>query len=448
MYEGSFMRQPLWFRYLNKTWAFTYPLGTKIKLDKDDLIRRARKITGLNDLGGDFWEEPLDRMLISMNEEAKLSPVGRFISWERLVNLLSIRLRATEYFKRFPEILEQELCPAWIIVGLQRTGTTKLQRLLSADPDHRVIPSWEAINPVPISDLRFTNDDFQMDVITIQSCERSEAGARQHQLASSPAHQLDIDKRIKIARTSVRALKLISPGFFAIHPIDAMLPEEDVLLLDISFLSTTTEAMMDVPSYASWLESVDQTPAYLYYIKLLKLLQWFRPARRWVLKSPHHLEFLDIIARQMPEVRFIWPHRNIYESIPSFLSMLTYNHMIFSDAVDPQQIAARWIRKTGYALLKALEFRQQGEHDKMFVDVFYKDLMTDSMKEIQKIYGLDRGLLPELADRFLCHEKEHPHKKHGVHRYDLTDFDMTKADIDRHTSHYQQFFSTIYDRTT
>jgi len=256
------------------------------------------------------------------------------------------------------------------------------------------------------------------------------------------------DKRIKIARTSVNAVKYISPGFFTIHPLDPLLPDEDVLLLDISFMSTTTEAMMDVPSYASWLESTDQTPAYEYYVKLLKLMQWLRPGKRWLLKSPHHLEFPHLIANQMPDVKFIWPHRTIYESIPSFLSMLTYNHLIFSDEVDPNTIAKRWIRKTGYALDKTIEFRHQDNHDSMFLDVYYEDLVKDSMKEMEKIYRMDGGVTPELTERFIRHEKEHPHQKHGVHRYDLADFGMTTTDIDKHTARYQQFIKTLHGRTS
>lgn len=412
--------QPLWVRAINRIWRTSYPLGTKIVLEKDDLIRRARKITGLNDLGPDFRDEPLNRMLLSMNEEAGLSPAGRFISRERIVNLLSVHLRATEYFKRFPEILTQDLYPVWIIVGLQRTGTTKLQRLLAADPDNRVLPSWEAINPVPLAP------------------------------PPSPPPRLGrgsgggADKRIRIARTAVKAVKYLSPDFFAIHPLDAELPEEDVLLLDVSFMSTTTEAMMDVPSYSSWLESADQSPAYAFYAKLLRLLQWLRPARRWVLKSPHHLEFMDLINRQIPDVTFIWPHRSIYESIPSFLSMLTYNHMIFSESVNPHRIAERWIRKTGYVLEKALQFREEDKTPGRFVDIFYRDLVTDSSRELEKIYWLRGGVNPELKERFERHELEHPHRKHGIHSYELSDFNVTKKDIDDHTARYRQFFRSIH----
>ena len=68
-------------------------------------------------------------------------------------------------------------------------------------------------------------------------------------------------------------------GFFSIHPVEYEAPEEDILLLDVSFMSTTPEATMQVPSYASWLEETDQSPAYEYMVKLLKILQWHQPAR-------------------------------------------------------------------------------------------------------------------------------------------------------------------------
>ena len=45
-----FDKQPAWFNALNAVWKGAYPLGTKTKLDKDDLITAARKATKLADL--------------------------------------------------------------------------------------------------------------------------------------------------------------------------------------------------------------------------------------------------------------------------------------------------------------------------------------------------------------------------------------------------------------
>jgi len=223
-------------------------------------------------------------------------------------------------------------------------------------------------------------------------------------------------------------------------------PEEDILMLDVSFLSTTTEAMMNVPSYAAWLEQTDQSPAYEYAVKMLKFLQWVKPAKRWVLKTPHHLEFPHLIMKYFNDVKFIWPHRNIYESVPSYLSMLTYNYMMFSDDVDERKIAAHWVRKTGYMLEQALSFRLKGNNNEKFLDIYYKDLVSESLRELGRIYSMDGGINAALVERFNQHELEHPHRKHGVHKYSLGDFGLTEADIDRHTSHYQAFIKEHYGR--
>ena len=419
---NPFRKQPFWFRALNSAWRSTHPFGTKIKIDKDDLIKRARKLTGLNDLGTDFNVEPLDRLLWSVNKEANLHPAGRYITRERFVNLLTIRLRAEYYFKKYPEILDQELYPAWIIIGLQRTGTTKLHRLLATDPDHRVIPSWEVINPMPVSAPPSSPPPL---------LGRESGGG-----AADPV-------RLRKAKTAVKALKLISPGFFAIHPIEIYEPEEDILLLDVSFLSTTPEAITNVPSYATWLETTDQSASYAYYVKLLKFLQWMRPARRWVLKTPHHLEFPDLIEKHFNDVHFIWPHRSIYESVPSFLSMVTYNQMIFSDKADTGTIARHWVRKTGYMLNKALDYRKKPGNDQKFIDIRYDELIKDSIGQLSRIYSMNGGLTQEHKNRIMMHEKEHPHQKHGVHKYSLADFGLTETDIDKYTMHYQEFMNSL-----
>jgi len=437
---NNFRQSPAWFRALNFCWKESYFLGTKISLDKDDLIRSARKITGLQNLGADFNDEPLERLLRAANEEANLHPIGRSITRERFTSLLSIRLRAEYYVKKYPQILEQELYPAWIIVGLQRTGTTKLQRLLAEDPDHRVIPSWEVINPVPID----------LGLYDLSACPPVRLSTRPlvHLSTCPPVHQHyphPKDKRIAIANTSVKALKFMSPGFFAVHPINAMQPEEDILMLDVSFMSTTPEAMMHVPSYAQWLENTDQSEAYAYAAKLLKFLQWINPAKRWVLKSPHHLEFPGLIEKHFGKVHFLWPHRSLQESVPSFLSMVTYNRMIFSDRVDEQQVADHWVSKIGYMLGKAIEYRQKPGNDTKFTDIYYKRFITDSATELTKIYDLNGGLTPELLERFQNHESEHPHQKHGVHQYSLTDFGLTEADIEAKTSSYRKFIADHYD---
>ncbi len=401
----DYNKHPWWLHAINNVWKFTYPLGTKIKLDKDDLIRAARKATGLHDLGKYFWDEPLDVMLDSLNREANLHATGRFITRQRLVNLLAVRLRAEDLFRKHPEILEQELYPVQLVIGLQRTGTTKLQRLLAADPDTRALLSWEALNPAPVN-----GDTF------------------------------DGKKRIKIAQTSEKALKIISPGFFAIHPVEHLSPEEDVLLLDVSFMSQTPEAITHVPFYSDWLEKTDQSLAYEYMVRLLKLLQWQRPAKRWVLKTPHHLEFLDLVNKYFGEVQYIWTHRNVYESIPSFLSMVAYSRAMFSDRVEARQVADHWVRKTGHMLDRAMAFRNKNTHHLKFIDVNYKDLINDPIQILHRIYaGRNETIDEHLLKMFISANDRNRQGKYGRHIYTLADFGIDESFIDRHTGKYSEF---------
>ena len=392
---------------INRSWKRTYSLGTRINLDKDYLIRFARKQTGLTSFGNDFWEEPLDRLLQAIEHEAQLHPVGRFITQQRMTSLLAIRLRAEAGFKKYPEILEQELHPVQLICGLQRTGTTKLQRMLSADPDNRVLLSWEAINPVPLSDK-----------------------------------PNETEQRKKAARLSEKALRWMAPGFFSIHPVEYEKPEEDILLLDTTFLSTTPEATMFVPSYASWLEQTDQSPAYAYLVKLLKYLQFQRPAKRWVLKSPHHMEFPDLAKKYFGDVHYIWTHRDIQESLPSFLSMVAHSQTIFSDQVTPERVAQHWVRKTGYMLSKGIQFRN--EHpDERYTDVMYPQLVTSPLTALKDIYRFGDPITPELQQLFLETEKQNTQFRYGRHKYSLDDFGVRPDALDSVTKMYNELLKTM-----
>ncbi len=403
----SFNSRPAWFNLVNSAWHSTYFLGTKIKLEKDYLIRLARKQTGLQSFGTDFWDEPLERLLDAVNTEAQLTPIGRFITQKRLVNMLMIRLRAEQAFNKYPEILEQQLYPVLLICGLQRTGTTKLQRLLAADPENRVLLSWEAINPVPLHE--------------------------------KPNEK---EERIKVARMSEKALRLMAPGFFSIHPVEFEKPEEDILLLDNTFLSTTPEATMYVPSYAAWLEKTDQSVAYEYMIKLLKYLQLQRPAKRWVLKSPHHLEFLPVIKKLFNEVQFIWTHRNIAESLPSFLSMVAHSQSIFSNAVTAERVAKHWVRKTAYMLDKGIAFRKSNS-ELNFTDVFYPDLVNAPMEALSAIYREHATVSAELAKRFMETEQRNTSNKYGAHTYRLEDFGLSGKTVEEKMGFYLEFLKTL-----
>lgn len=409
---GDFRKKPFWFRTLNTLWEKSWSLGKNPQLDKDQLILSARHLTGLHDLGKDFWDEPLDRLILSLNKEARLHPLGLFISGKRIVNLLAVRLRSEYWFRKHPEILDLEILSTVIIVGLQRTGTTKLHRLLTADPGNRVLKSWEAINPAPF-----------------------------HRQVNGK------DRRVRVAKTSEKALRLMAPGFFAIHPVEHNAPEEDILLLDVTFLSTTPEATTHVPSYAEWLEKTDQSPAYEYGARLLRLLQWQQPGNRWILKSPHHLEFLHLADKYFNAPHFLWTHRNPAECIPSFLSMVSHSRSIFSDRVRLEEVRDHWVRKTSYMLDCGLSYRSARENDSKFTDILYEELVTDPMGQLERIYEQFGGTGESLRQNFRVADRENPYGKYGIHEYTLEDFGLTGKELAEKNEDYYTLFRNLVENS-
>lgn len=403
-------RRPLLVKIYNALGKLGQFLGLKRKIEAESLMKRAVRSTGLSDFGNEFDLEPLEVLCKSIEEESYLHPFGRFVTRTRLKGVLENRLRAEFWFKECPEIEEIKLPPVCVITGLQRTGTTMLHRLLAADPDTRALLSWEAINPAPIPGLE---------------------------------KEKDRHKRIGSALTSQKALGYIAPDFFTVHPVEAMAPEEDCLLLDASFLSTVPEATLRVPAYSRWLESRDQRPAYEYMKKLLKLLQWQDPGKRWILKTPHHMEYLDVLFDVFPEVKIIQTHRDPAVTIASFCSMISHGRGVFSSKVDPLEVGRDWTRKIVRMTENTMRVRDTIPKDR-FLDVYYEDLLEDPIEEVRKIYGYLDIPWSEMTEKTMQkNHRENYQYKYGKHLYTLEDFNFSEQTIRRmFEEYYRQYIDT------
>jgi len=396
--------RPLPIAGFNKLGRALEAAGALRPLEEGALLAAARRRTGLRDFGEEWFREPLRVLIDSINAEARLTPVGRFIQRTRIVSALVARLRAEALCREHPEILDIELGPVVVIAGLQRTGTTMLHRLLAADPAARSLISWEALNPLPLPE-------------------------------EQPGQPM---ARRKAAVRAAKVLSYMAPEFYAIHALEVDAPEEDVLLLDISFMSQAPEATLRVPSYAAWLEGQDPTPAYEYMRKLMQVLLWQRPASHWVLKTPHHLEYFDTLFKVFPEAAVVQTHRDPRKTMGSFCSMVAHARGVFSDDVDAGEVARHWVRKVIRVTERSMAVRERLGEER-FLDVSYYDLLADPIAEVKRIHrfaGLEFSPAFERAARSL-HAKNVQHK-HGRHRYELEDFGLTDAMVDRTFAFYRE----------
>ena len=94
-------------------------------------------------------------------------------------------------------------------------------------------------------------------------------------------------------------------------------PMEDHDLMALEFTAQTFLVAAHVPSYADWFANCDMEPTYRYEKRVLKLLQWKTPEKRWRLKSPTHTMFLEAYEKVFPEARFVQTHRDVSKVLPS-----------------------------------------------------------------------------------------------------------------------------------
>ena len=383
------------------------------KLSGDALLEAARRETGLDDFGDPSFREPMRRLFEALNGEARLNDAGRAYFAERIGNVLVTRLRAEDWFRRHPEILEEEIAAPLAIVGLPRTGTTMMHRTIASD--HRMYaPLWyEVRNPAPLPGTDFA------------------AG---------------IDPRIAVAEAEVRALLETSPDLASIHPMDARGPDEDIMLLEQSFFSTVPESFAHLPQFGLWLEQQDQRPGYRYLKRLLQFLQWQKKQRgleaeRWVLKAPHHIHFPAVLFETFPDVKVLQTHRDPLQLMPSYGSMMYALIHPLSDAADKVAIARHWCDKWATGMTATLRFRDAG-HDDRYLDMWYEDTVSRPLEEIQRLYdfvGVD--LTPEARAEMERWRDMNRREARPTHQYTLEEYGFTEEGLKNPFREYRERYS-------
>jgi hypothetical protein len=228
----------------------------------------------------------------------------------------------------------------------------------------------------------------------------------------------------------------------AVHPMDALAPDEEILLIEHAFVSWNPEAFCRVPSYAAWLETQDVTPGYRHLDRVLRFLTWQKRRRgetgkRWVLKAPYHLAFLDTLFAVFPDARVVLTHRDPVETVPSMASFAHVLHKLGSDHVDALAIGAHWQRKLAWATQRAL--RARAGREERFLDLDYETLVSDPIACARRIYAFAGMPLSESAVAGMREwAVENARDRRPVHRYTLAEFGMTEEQLARDFAEYRK----------
>lgn len=322
-------------------------------IETGKLLDQARERSGLSDFGEEDFLEPLSRLVDSINRECELSPIGEQAVPEMLLTQLVNRLEIESWYARHPEIDDEQIVAPVFTASLPRTGTTALGFIMAQDPETRVLRNWEAYHPCPPPE-------------------------------SATEHN---DPRIAVAQRESDGLEAMVPELVNMLPRSVTGPEECYIIKSYAFSAYGFDAIINVPSYVEWLvHSKDVLlSGYRYHRRVLKLLQWHCPPRRWSLRTPEHLFSMDAIDEVYPDARFIMTHRDPAKALASVCSLLYEIRRAHVLNPQPEAHGKRQQEYWALGLERALAFRDRVGEARFF-DISHKRQVIDPAEQIRPLY--------------------------------------------------------------
>jgi hypothetical protein len=360
----------------------------------DALHETAIEMSGFSDFGDPGYGEGLRVLLEALDAGTPMTDYGREFTFFELAMTLNARLATQKGWTENPALLKTEIKAPLVVVGLPRSCTTVLHRLLAVDPQFQGLEAWIAQAPMP----RPPREQWE----ELQMFRRSD---------------LRLQKWFEVV-----------PQFQTVHTMKADDLEECIEVLRQDFVSNRFGCNFEVPDYDRWWMAQDETPSYRRYADVLKLVGGREPSRRWLLKNPGHIYGIEALLAVFPDAKIIYTHRDPLKSMPSVASLIHMAHQIphgerASRLTGPREVEV-WSRGTQPMMAARARVPDQ------FHDVYHGQFVRDPLEVVRGIY--DRfgfTLTPEAESAMRAWVADNPFGKHGEHRYTLEEFGLTEAGV-------------------
>lgn len=398
------------------------------RLDFDSLMVRAERYAAELDVPFESafpgWiREALERLVRSLQApEARLLPdkLGDVVF--ELSRFLRQNADLARERQRHPEIAAERISTPVFIVGINRSGTTYLHRLLARDERMWALKLHELVEPV------LPADDYAA-------------------VAGTP----DDPRRARVAEAfgSFDIFKAME----GVHPFDIDEPEEDFPIFKKAFSSWTFAAQFHVPDYARWLAANGSADAYAFHRRVVQHYAWQRRQARpgwegqWLFKMPFHLLELETLLETYPDARFIQTHRAPAEVMGSWNSLVERGRSLVMEPLPREETGTEQLRFMSAMLNGAARFRAAyPELEHRWVDVAYIDLMRDPVAVVRELYRrFDRPLEQTAVaamNAWLSGQAER-RRREVRHRYRLEDYGLTPGEVDAAFTPYLEFAEAL-----
>lgn len=352
---------------------------------------------GSDDFGGDDYLPGLKVLLQSMDYDPRFTEWGRAYAWNTVTGVLKGRAQAIRSMAEHPGFDARAVTSPVVITGIPRTGTTALHKLMALDPRFQGLQTWLLDSPMPRPPVESWGDYPAF-----------------HKTAAL------LEERYKAA-----------PGKRAAHHMAAEEVDECCLILRQGFVSNLWTVGWSAATYDAWWQCQSEAPAYAHFVRCMQLIGSTAPDQRWLLKNPGHIDNLDLLFGVFPDAKVIVTHRDPAKAVPSLTSLLMKLHPLVEEGRADQRgriMLEREVAKWAKAVDKAdaVAKRYPGQ----VLDVVHGDFHRDPMGVIERIYGfIGEDLSDATRAAMAVRIEEKPELSHGEHRYNVTDFGMSEAEI-------------------
>ena len=375
------------------------------------LVRQGRAPNDRAAFGDDGFVEPLSLFCRGLEHEADLTVMGRWMSRRMILRLLEVRIQINDYLATDPGTLEEPIEQPIFVIGAPRTGTTVMHGLLAQDPAHRAPEGWELLRPVPPPD---PDPDIRAT-----------------------------DPRIALAGAELVMPQTVASGMLSIHEYSGRMFKECLSAMSFEFRSEEMVSRTDVPSYQAWYDTADLRPAYRTYRRVLQILQRRMPTRRWVLKSPAHLQGLPALMEVFDDARFVITHRDPTAILPSVTSLIATMRWAHSDRVDFAAIGQYHLELYGRSLDNLIDLIDSGRlpADRT-AQMPHRQVSTEKLAAARSVYEqLGMELSADAEAAMAAYVDATPPGKHGEHRYEFEDLGLTRAEVRARFARYIERFN-------
>lgn len=335
-------------------WLWNKGLAPPPSLDFDAIwAAGSRGFDAGDETGGRTEEDAADfrfrlgALLGSAQQEAQLNNLGRTIAYGLLVRIVRYRHGLGRLWRGRPDLLGTRLAPPIIVVGQMRAGTTRVHRLLAADPAHSATRFCDSWHPVP------RRPDW-----------RAVTGA----LDLAVARRLD-------------------PWLDALHPMGARRAEEELGWLASALAGSTFYTQWRIPAFTALSENRDPAPIYAEFARILRTdaAHHGNGDRPRVLKVPEFAEALPALLAQFPDAQLVVARRDHAEVARSAASLVANQMAVMSDNADLAWIESEWRRKIALRHERVESFLAGWNGLAAHVD--FDRLGSDWAAEMRRLYG-------------------------------------------------------------